>query len=148
MRRRSQLTKLEWTARGVWTEGQMAYFDVRVFNPIAKTYLGLDLSSSYRRNEKEKKRAYNHQVQLVDQGTFTPLVFSCLGGCGKEGSAFFKRLALKLSELRNCDFAKVMSYVRTCLNFSLIRSCLLCIRGSRSAKVEYNQRYRSSLGHC
>jgi len=59
--------RVDIAARGVWTEGQMAYFDVRVFNPIAKTYLGLDLASSYRRNEREKKRAYNLRIQLVDQ---------------------------------------------------------------------------------
>lgn len=116
----------------------MAYFDVRVFNPIAKTYLNLDLDSSHRRNEKEKKRAYNYRVQQVDQGTFTPLIFSCLGGIGRESSAMYKRIAVKLSEKRKCDFSTVMNWIRTRLNFSLIRSCLLCVRGSRSvAKTEF-----------
>ena len=31
--------RVDVAARGVWVKGQMALFDVRVFNPIAKAYL-------------------------------------------------------------------------------------------------------------
>jgi len=92
-------------------------------------YLRLDLSS-YRRNEKEKKRTYNNRIQLVDELLHPSFFFFC----GKKGSVFYKRLTLKISRLRNCDFGKLMNYVRTCLNFR----CLLYIRGSGSAKIDYN----------
>ena len=31
--------RVDIAARGVWVKGQMALFDVRVFNPIVKAYL-------------------------------------------------------------------------------------------------------------
>ena len=96
-------------ARGVWVKGQMALFDVRVFNPIAKVYLTSDLPdipAAYRRNELEKKRVYGRRVRMVDQASFTPLVFSCLGGMGKESLVFYKRLANSLNEKRNQEKKK------------------------------------------
>ena len=36
--------RLDISARGVWTTGQRAFFDVRVFNPFARRYSGLSLS--------------------------------------------------------------------------------------------------------
>ena len=38
--------RVDIAARGVCVKGQMALFDVRVFNPIAKVYLTSDLSSA------------------------------------------------------------------------------------------------------
>ena len=41
---------------------QCAYFDIRVFNPFAQSYLNTSLAQCYRRNEQEKKREYEHKV--------------------------------------------------------------------------------------
>ena len=62
-------------ARGVWIKGQMAFFDIRVFNPTAKTYLKSNLTAAHRSNEQQNKRSYNKSILTVDQGSFTPLVF-------------------------------------------------------------------------
>ena len=124
--------RVDIAARGVWIKGQMAYFDVRVFNPIAKSYLNSDLSYSHRSNEQAKKRNYNNRIQSVDQGSFTPLVFSCFGGMAKECSTFYKRLAERIAEKRNISTSLAMNWIRTRLNFHLLRPCLLCLRGSRS----------------
>ena len=43
---------------------------------------------------------------MVDQASFTPLVFSCLGGMGKESLVFYKRLANSLNEKRNQEKKK------------------------------------------
>ena len=59
--------RVDIAARGVWVKGQMALFDVRVFNPIAKVYLTSDLPAAYRRNELEKKRVYGRRVRMVDR---------------------------------------------------------------------------------
>ena len=123
---------MDIAARGVWVKGQMAYFDVRVFNPTAKSYLNSDLTTAHKINEQTKKRSYNKRVLSVDQGTFTPLVFSCYGGMSRECHTFYKRLAEKIAKKKNIPFGKSMNWIRTRLNFSLIRSCLLCLRGWRS----------------
>ena len=123
--------RVDIAARGVWIKGQTAFFDVRVFNPIAKSYLNSDLASAYRSNEQSKKRAYNRRILSIDQGSFTPLVFSCFGGMGRECAAFYNRLSERISEKRNIKPAIAKNFIRTRLNFHLFRACLLCIRGSR-----------------
>ena len=51
--------RLDISARGFWTKHQMAFFDVRVFDPNAKRYEKKSLQQCYSLNEKEKKRQYN-----------------------------------------------------------------------------------------
>ena len=64
---------MDVATRGFWVKGQMAFFE-----PTAKTYLVQNLNNAHKRNEQEKKRNYNQRILTVDQGSFTPLVFSCL----------------------------------------------------------------------
>ena len=76
----------------------MAYFDVKVFNPTAKSYLNQTLKAVHRANEQMKKRSYNKRINLVDQGTFTPLVFTCFRGMSRECGVFYNRLAEMIAE--------------------------------------------------
>ena len=47
--------RVDIAARNVWIRGQRAYFDVRVFNPLARTYRDHSLRKAYEKNEMEKK---------------------------------------------------------------------------------------------
>ena len=85
--------RLDIRARGFWTEAQDAYFDVRVFHPNAPSNSSGSISTVYRKHEEAKKRAYGQRVREVEQGIFTPLVFSSTGGMGQEATVFYKRLA-------------------------------------------------------
>ena len=67
----------------------------------------------------------------VEQGTFTPLVFSSSGGMAPECRVFFKRLSSLISEKRKEAYSVVASWVKTKLSFALLRSAVLCIRGTR-----------------
>ena len=51
--------RLDINARGFWQAGQMAFLDVRVFNPNAKRYADIELSKAYEINEKEKGNITN-----------------------------------------------------------------------------------------
>jgi hypothetical protein len=62
------------------------------------------------------------------------LVFSAFGGMGYESNRFFKRLNEMIAEKKNESTSVTMAYIRTKLSFSLLRSTLLCLRGSRSIK--------------
>ena len=42
-------------ARGFWISGQRAFFDVRLFNPMARRYGSQELNKAYEINEREKK---------------------------------------------------------------------------------------------
>ena len=85
--------RLDISARGFWTKHQMAFFNVRVFDPNAKRYEKKSLQQCYSLNEKEKKRQYNERVLQVENGSFTLLVFTVNGSMGREASKFYKRLA-------------------------------------------------------
>ena len=122
------------SARGVWNRGQTAYVNVRVFNPIAKGYRDKSMTAVYRSNEQLKKRSYNQRIQEVENATFTPLVFSCFGGQGFECKRFFQKVNEKLADKRDISPSVCMPYIKAKLSSSLMRSALLCLRGSKSLK--------------
>lgn len=126
--------RLDIAARGFWQECEMAFFDVRVFNPYARSHLNVNLESAFKTGERTKKRHYNDRVIRVEHGTFTPIVFSSCGGMGFETNIFVSKLIEKLSEKKNIMQSMVANYVRTKVSFELIRSQVRCIRGSRSLK--------------
>ena len=81
----------------------------------------------------EKKRDYNERILQVEQGNFSPLVFTINGSMGDECRAFYSRLAELISIKRKLpNKAMVSSWLRTKVSFALVRSMLLCLRGSRS----------------
>ena len=126
--------RLDVAARGFWMRGQKLFCDIRVFNPLAKCYRNKSLAKMHETNEKEKKIKYAARVIEVEHGSFTPLVFSCFGGMSRECAAFYKRLAEKIGEKRNISTSEATCYLRTKLSFSLVRSLVLCICGSRSVR--------------
>ena len=66
--------------RGFWELQRAAFFDIRVCHPNADSYRDLSPKQIYRIHETEKKRKYNSRVTEIEQGTFTPLVFTTTGG--------------------------------------------------------------------
>ena len=67
----------------------------------------------------------------VEHGTFTPLVFCSAGGMAPECHLFFKKLASMIADHRKENYSIVSSWVKTKLSFALLRSTVLCIRGTR-----------------
>ena len=123
--------RLDIRARGFWRRGQNAYFDVRVTNADAASQTNSTIRSILKKHEAEKKRAYNQRVMQIEQGTFTPLVFTVTGSMGPESSIYHKSLAEKISEKSGEKYSTVINYIRCKLSFMCVRSALLCLRGSR-----------------
>ena len=123
--------RLDVKARGFYRQGQCAFFDIRVAHVNARSNRALSTDQILRRAESEKKRSYNQRVIEVEHGTFTPLIFGTNGAMGTECSAFHKILAKKIAQKTNKKYCEVMSSIRTKISFSLIRSTLLCLKGSR-----------------
>ena len=126
--------RLDVSARSFWQRGQIAFFDVRVFNPFAKCHLSQKLENAFTNNEREKKRAYNQRVIDIEHGSFNPLVFTPYGGSGREAERFIRELSAKLSEKKDIPLSQIVYWLRTKLSFHLTRSAVLCIRGSRAIK--------------
>ena len=131
----SEEARLDVSARGFWVPGQKAFFDIRVFNPLARRYGNQNLKKAYDNNEKEKKRLYNERVLQCERGSFTPLVFSTHGGKGRECQKFYQRLASMVADKRKVDSSIVTKWINRKLSFALNLAIIMCIRGSRSLVV-------------
>ena len=99
--------RLDIAARGFWISGQRAFFDIRVFNPMARRYESQELNKAYEINEREKKRQYNERILQVEHGSFTPLVMTALGGMGREASKFYSRLSESIAEKRKERYSAI-----------------------------------------
>ena len=128
---RSNEARVDIAARSFWVTGQMAFFDVRVFNAIAKRYVHMDTAKANQLNEKEKKKNYNERILEDEHGSFTSIFMSAYGGIGKEGNKCYNRLAELLAEKKNQQLSVMASWIRRKLIFALINSICMCIRGSR-----------------
>ena len=65
--------RLNVSAKEFLESYQLAFFDVRVFNPMAKRYVNQTLKKSFEINEIEKKRHYSERIVQIEHGTFSPL---------------------------------------------------------------------------
>ena len=71
------------------------------------------------------------RVLEVKQATFMPLVFSTTGGMGRECLRYHSRLTELISIKKGEDCAKTITRIKENVSFSIFRSALLCLRGSR-----------------
>ena len=85
--------RLDIHARGFWENQRSAFFDARVCHPNADSYRNLELQQIHCNHENKKKRLYSRRVLDIEQGTFTPLIFTSTGGMGKECLQYHSRLA-------------------------------------------------------
>ena len=85
------------------------FSDIRITNTNSASQYNVKTEKVLLRHEKEKKREYNRWIMNIVHGT----------------------LAKKLNE----SYEKVITVIRCKLSFIIVRSALLCIRGSRSNHV-------------
>ena len=114
----------------------MIFFYARVFDPNAKRYKDKSLQQYYRTSEVEKYRKYNKRILQVENGSFTPLVFSINGGIGKEANKYYSWIVKKLAEKRDGPYSVTMSWIRRKISSSMTKSIIMRICGSRQIKHE------------
>ena len=119
------------SAVGIWSPMERTFLDVRIVHPNSPSYRGKTLEKIYEMHEREKKTAYNQRIIQVERATFTPLVFSTMGGMAKECTKYHKRVAELISNKTGEEYSKVMNFVRTRVRFTLLKSTLIAIRGER-----------------
>ena len=89
--------RLDVRACGFWGDrSERAYFDVRIFNPLAKSYKTRQYPP-FSPRPRLKCRSYDQRVREVEQASFTPLIFSVSEGMGKAATVTYKRLATLLA---------------------------------------------------
>jgi hypothetical protein len=73
------------------------------------------------------------------------MVFTTAGGMGKQCRLVFKRLATTLSEKRGLPNSVVAGWLRCRLSFALLRTTLLCVRGTRARRVNVDPNIELSV---
>ena len=116
--------RLDVCARGFWQGSQMAFFDVRVFNPSARRYAKQELSKTYKLNKKEKKRLHNERITQVEHGTFTPLVMSATEWIGPQW------IEVSFMAVGVDKWEKMMDTTENYICINCFNG--MCLRGSRS----------------
>jgi hypothetical protein len=147
LRPRSAITsddaRADIRARSFWQRQRNAFFDIRVFYPHASSYLDKSLPSLYDSMEKRKKREYEDRILQIENGSFTPLIFSSTGGMGRQASIALKHLATCASESKREPYSQIMRALRCRIAFSLMRSSSICLRGTRHKSNSAN--YQTDL---
>ena len=123
--------RLDIKAGSFWSRGVTAFFDVRVTHVNSSSNQNKTTDTIFREHEMEKKRKYQQRILEVEMGSFTPLVFGTNGGMGKECQLFLKHLTSRMVDKFGEDYSSTMTWIRTRLSFEILRSTIMCIRGSR-----------------
>ena len=75
--------RLDIKANGLWeTRFCREYFDVNIFNPLAKS-CPKNIPDAYSYHEKLKKSKYEQRICNVENSSFNRLVFACTRGAGQ-----------------------------------------------------------------
>ena len=140
--------RLDVRAKGFWRRAQDNYFDVRVTNANSESAKNISVEKVLLKHEREKKRCYNDRIMNIEHGTLTPLVFTIYGGVSTECSTFHTHLADKIAEKTSEQYDKVLSFIRCKLSFIVLRSALLCLRGSRTLSNKKLTAITDDFGLC
>ena len=130
--------RLDVHCRGFWERQRAAFFDIRVCHPNADSYKELSPKQIYKLHEDEKKRKYTSRIIEVENATFTPLVFTTTGGMSQECQRYHSRLAELISSKKQENYATTIAWIRTKVSFAILRTALVCLRGTRSRRRKTN----------
>ena len=132
---REDSAQLDVRACGLWgLRQQSAFSDVWAFNPCAPSCRGTQMDVCYRRHERKERQTYEQHVCEVKWGSITPLAFSTSGGMGRVATVTYKSLASLLATKWEAPYSIIMGWLRCQLSFSRLRSVVVCLRDSRSAR--------------
>ena len=77
----------------------------------------------------------------IEQGTFTPLVYTFNGNVGPEGTLFYKHLCSKIANKTSENLTDVVNWVRCKISFLCLKTSLMCLRGTRISKKDMQVDY-------
>ena len=94
--------------------------------------------------EGEKKKKYMAACE-ARHILFTPICCSVDGIFNSEAEVFLKRASENLSSKWRKSYSEIMGWVRTRMSFAILRSSILCLRGSHTKwrlKMEHQLAYQ------
>ena len=117
--------------RGVYVRQVGVFFDIRVSDTGAISYLNRSPMSVLHSAEVEKKSKYSDACQERHM-SFTPLVVSVDGMLAPEFTDFLRRIGEALSTKWEKPYSKTMNWVKCRLSFAMLRASSVCFRGTRT----------------
>ena len=66
------------------------------------------------------------------------IIITSTGGMGEECKRYHSRLAELIAAKKGEDYATTVSWIRSKVSFAILRSALICLRGSRTVKRNRN----------
>ena len=130
----SDKARLDVSARGFWQRGKRTFFDVRVLQSVCKESPQPETWHGFLEQWERQKATLQPAIIEVEHGSFSSLVFSSYGGNGREA----ERSLTELAQKKQMGYSIVIHWLRVKLYFNLLRSAVLCLRGSRTTKHELN----------
>ena len=82
-------------------------------DPNAHSYRDLTPRQIYNKHENEEKRQYAEKVMEIEQGTFTPLVFTTTGGMVDECVKYHSRLEGLIANKKGVSYGLLLRLVDT-----------------------------------
>ena len=121
---------LDIAADNFWgRDRNCAFLTLGYIVPLRRVTETFPLASATKKNEQEKKRAYDQRIREVERGFFvSPLVFSTTGEIGPIANVVYKKLASVIAQKHDTTYSKTLHWIRCKLKFSLLRSAIMCLR--------------------
>ena len=113
---------------------RQAYFDIKVVSPFARSYLSLTPARLFHQAEQGKIREYAARIRDVEHADFVPLVFTTTGGMAPLSKKVLKIVSEKISAIQDIPQSVVSGWLRCRFSFALLRTTLMCLRGTRKKK--------------
>ena len=107
---------------------------MRIFHPNASSYRSMNLQEAFRHHEQAKKREYGERVRL--SMVFPPPPPRTVHNWEPRSRihhCVYKRLADLISTKQQKQYSDVLGWLRCRLSFAILRSAIMCVRGSRSS---------------
>jgi hypothetical protein len=130
------MLKGDFVVKGVWERELVTYFDTRVVDTDAATYLSSTVAAKLLQAEKEKVKKYTDACREI-RASFTPFVISTDGALGPQASHFLRHLAGRLATKWQAPLSAALGWLRPRLSCAVVRACSYCLRGPRNTIARY-----------
>ena len=128
----------EWVIcfmQGTICRASLVFIQYILFVIHLKYFSVSDWLKSFTKSTRTRERgSMRNWVMEIEQETFTPLVFTTTGGMADECVKYHSRLAELIANEKGESYSSAISWIRAKVSFAIVRSAILCLRGSRSRR--------------
>ncbi len=117
-----------------WSRQRRAFFDFVGYNPYARSYRNKSSEQNFRNLEQKKRREYEQRINEVEHADFSPMAYCITGGLGPQAEIVTKRLSVRIAASQEIPKSVAAGWMNCRISYAIIRSALVCVRGSRSLR--------------